>query len=231
MFEHLLWMFFKCFVVLFCFFHLPPGGANDLLTSTTLLCIIITSYILKQKWISLFFNSISFPLLLSLHPFSLLAMRAFKVLPKCDFQPAFESPFLGSQLCVAVATGRNIWWSLHIGELHVHRDGITTADSCRCFVISLWTAWPSCTASLDESWGKPRTHRIPAIYFLKEWAVRTGHNPGIKSRRKEKNPVLVTPCRGDSIKDGWGFCPTARIFQPKCKYSPRENWHRKRTEI
>lgn len=83
------------------------------------------------------FTSISFPLLLCLHPFSLLAMRAFKALPKCDLLPAFGSAFLGSQLCVAVATGRNIWWSLHIGKLHVHHDGIATADFCGCFVMSL----------------------------------------------------------------------------------------------
>lgn len=37
------------------FFYLPPGGANDLLTNTALVFIIITSYILRQKWLALCF--------------------------------------------------------------------------------------------------------------------------------------------------------------------------------
>lgn len=209
-------LFFKIF-----FFYLPPGGANDLLTSTTLVFIIITSYILRQKWLALFFYQYFF---LYCYPFILppcWPQRLSKLLPNA----VSNLPLNQLSPCCCCH------WQKYLVVFTHWKIACTTPWRYYSRFLRVLCYQP--LKSLAEPYSQAGWE-LTASHTVKAKDPPNACNPllkgvssqGIKSRRKgNESPVLLAPRGGKSIRDGWGFCPTACMFKPKYKFSLRENWH------
>lgn len=185
------------------FFDLPPGGANDLPSCTTLVFIAITSYIQGRK--SFVYSFTGFFFLIS----SLLAgHEGFQ----STYQMWFPSLFwielslgVSSALLLLLA---DIFGSTYTLEKCIHHTmAVKTDHFYGWFVISLARA--DCKPH-SESQGPTKCLGSTSLVSLQPELVTA---PNYRQAKRERKPCPSHPVQTWNNKDGWGFCPNCTYIQ------------------